>query len=660
MLALLRFMSTSLLAFLLLSPVVKSLYKKVEKPIIVIAADNSQSVLLNKDSSFYRKELPERIRQLAGKLEDKYYVRTYAFGGDVGEEFKLDYSDKQTNLSGLYDHIYNAFYNQNIGAVVTLTDGIYNQGQNPLFTAQKINAPFFTVALGDTTPQNDVTIRDVQYNRIVYAGNYFPLEIGLRSKGYKNRNVQVSVTNKGRVVFNQNVNLDQDKFFAEIPAKIEADAPGLQHYHISVTRMEGEISYVNNSYDVFIDVLDSRKKILLVSLAPHPDIAALRNSIERSGTYEVDAFTYSELLKNGGTAEAKLRNYQLAILHQLPGLGEDARPLIDGLNRAGVSAWYILGSRSNLAAVNNLDAGMNVTGTNNRTNEAGGWRNPQFSLFILPDELDGRLNTWPPLITPFGDYKLDDRQSVLLWQQIGKVKSEMPLLLFSNRNQQKSAILAGEGIWRWYLQEYSNTQNHETVDELVNKVVQYLSVKTDSRPFRVRPAKNLFFEDEHVSFEAEVYNQSFEPVKDALVEMKIRDADGKAFNFTFQPRGNAYALDAGLLPAGTYTYTAHTKTGGKPYSLSGEFIVKKVELEYLETVADHTLLNTLSAQQGGKLLYPKDMDKLPELIEAREDIQPVAYMQTDFKDLVHFKVLFFILLALLAGEWFLRKYFGAY
>jgi hypothetical protein len=142
--------------------------------------------------------------------------------------------------------------------------------------------------------------------------------------------------------------------------------------------------------------------------------------------------------------------------------------------------------------------------------------------------------------------------------------------------------------------------------------------------------------------------------------MKIRDGEGKAFNFTFQPRGNAYALDAGLLPAGSYTYQAQTRIAGKAYNLNGEFIVKKVELEYLETVADHTLLNTLSTQQGGKLLYPKDMDKLAGLITGREDIQSVAYMQTDFKDLVHFKLLFFILLALLAGEWFLRKYFGAY
>src|SRR5207302_2359485 len=122
------------------------------------------------------------------------------------------------------------------------------------------------------------------------------------------------------------------------------------------------------------------------------------------------------------------------------------------------------------------------------------------------------------------------------------------------------------------------------------------SAKTDNRLFRVRPAKNMFFEDEKISFDAEVYNQSFDPIKDALVKMTIRDENGKEYDFNFLPKGNGYFLDAGYLPSGSYTYVAQTKIGEKPYSLSGEFIVQKVDLEYLETVANHQLLNAIAHQ----------------------------------------------------------------
>jgi hypothetical protein len=40
LLIILRFLSVSILSFLLLSPVIKTNSKKVEKPIVVIAADN--------------------------------------------------------------------------------------------------------------------------------------------------------------------------------------------------------------------------------------------------------------------------------------------------------------------------------------------------------------------------------------------------------------------------------------------------------------------------------------------------------------------------------------------------------------------------------------------------------------------------------------------
>src|SRR6185369_11426196 len=200
-----------------------------------------------------------------------------------------DYKDKQTNISGLYEKLYNTFYNQNIGAVITLTDGIFNEGQNPLYTAQKFNAPFYTVALGDTQPQKDVVIKNVLYNQVVYSGNFFPLQVQMRAKGYPGQEVKLSVNNKGKEILNQSVKINGKNFYVEIPLKIEAKNSGLQHYHIELSHLPGEISYVNNSYDLFIDVLDSKKKVLLVANAPHPDVSAIKSAIERNSFYEVNA-----------------------------------------------------------------------------------------------------------------------------------------------------------------------------------------------------------------------------------------------------------------------------------------------------------------------------------------------------------------------------------
>jgi len=660
LLALLRFLSVSILSFLLLGPVVKSLFKKVEKPIIIIAADNSQSILLNKDSAYYRTKLPAEIQKLAGDLEGKYDVRTFSFGGESKDNLNLNYKEKQTNLSGLYDKLYNTFYNQNIGAVITLSDGIYNQGQNPLTSAQKFNAPFYTVALGDTQPQKDVVIKNVLYNQVVYSGNFFPLQVQIRAKGYPGADVKLSVSNKGKEVFSQPLKITGKNFYTEIPIKIEANVAGLQHYHIEISHLPGEISYVNNSYDLFIDVLDSKKKILLVANAPHPDVSAIKSAIERNSFYEVNAFSYDEFQKEIGNNAGKLKNYQMAILHQLPGNGNSASQTIAALKEAQVPVLYIIGSQSSINIFNSLDAGLKINVQSNRLSEMAGAINPQFGLFTFSPEVAKAMQTWPPLLAPFGEYIMSDRQNIALYQQIGKVKTTMPLLYFTTNPKQKIGVLCGEGIWKWFMFDYATNLNHKASDEVIDKTIQYLSAKTDNRLFRIRPSKNMFFEDEKISFDGEVYNKSFDPIKDALIKMNIRDENGKVFDYNFMPRGNGYYLDAGYLPSGSYTYTAQTKIGDNPYKLSGEFIVKKVDMEFLETVADHQLLYNLAHQQGGKMIYPKDLANLPDLLEKRDDIKPLSYMETDFKDLIDFKILFFILLGLVSAEWFLRKYWGSY
>lgn len=660
LLALLRFLSVSIIAFLLLSPVVKSLFKKVEKPVIIVAADNSQSILLNKDSAFYRKQYAASVDKLVNSLSDKYDVRAMSFSGKIDDRLKIDFKGKQTDISGLYDKLYNAYYNQNIGAVVTFTDGIYNEGQNPLYSAQKFNAPFYTIALGDTQPQKDLLIKNVQYNQIVYSGNVFPMQVDVRAKGYNGHQATLSISNRGKVVYSEPVHITGSSFYQEIPVKLDANGTGMQHYHLELSHQEGEISYVNNSYDVFIDVLESKKKILLVGAVPHPDLSAMKSSIERNAFYEVNTYVYDDFRKEIGTSANKLKNYQLAILHQLPGGGEPATALINALHEAQVPILYVIGNESALNVFNNLDDGLQIQSNSGRTNEVQGAVNPQFSLFTISDDVSRNISQWPPLICPFGEYKLSDRQNIAVYQQVGKVRSDMPLLMFSTWQKQKTGIITGEGIWKWFMFDFAANHNQKASDEIFNKAIQYLSTKTDNRLFRVHAAKNLFYEDERIGFDAEVYNQSYEPVKDALIRMNIRNEQGKEFSFNFQPSANGYTLDAGYLPAGTYTYRAETKIGEKPYTLTGEFIVKKVELEFLETVANHQLLNAISAQQGGKMVYLKDMDKLADMIRKRDDIKPVAYMQTDFKDLINFKFLFFSLLVLLAMEWFLRKYYGNY
>ncbi|MCX6296492.1 MAG: hypothetical protein NTX97_10575, partial [Bacteroidetes bacterium] len=263
-----RFSCISILCFLLLSPLLKTVNRSVEKPIIIIAQDNSESLLATKDSSFYKKEYKQNLQKIMNVLSEKYEVRSYTFADKIKELNSVDslkYNEKQTDMSSLFDEIETRYSNRNVGAIIVASDGLYNKGSNPVFTSDKIKIPIYTIALGDTTIKKDVILSKVDHNRLAYLGNEFPMEIVVSAKQLKGKTTTLTVSKNGSTLFSQTINFNSDAFTLTIPVLLQAKEVGLQRYTIKLSAVPEEMSVVNNSHDVFIDVLDARQKILILS-----------------------------------------------------------------------------------------------------------------------------------------------------------------------------------------------------------------------------------------------------------------------------------------------------------------------------------------------------------------------------------------------------------
>jgi len=194
----------------------------------------------------------------------------------------------------------------------------------------------------------------------------------------------------------------------------------------------------------------------------------------------------------------------------------------------------------------------------------------------------------------------------------------------------------------------------------VGKTVQYLSQKEDKRKFRVNLDKSIFNENEPVTFGAELYNDNYELVNDPDVAMSIRNGTDKEYTFTFNKLGKAYSLNAGILPVGNYTFKATTNFNGQNLSYEGRFSVRPIELELYETTANHAVLRQLSAKYGGETVFPAQLAGIAEKIKTNQTVKPVMYQTTKTNPLINLKWIFALLAGLLAAEWFLRRYFGAY
>jgi hypothetical protein len=228
-------------------------------------------------------------------------------------------------------------------------------------------------------------------------------------------------------------------------------------------------------------------------------------------------------------------------------------------------------------------------------------------------------------------------------------------------------MICGEGLWRWRTYNYLQHQNFDAFNELITRFVQYLSVKDDKKQFRVVLEKNnaagggqVFSENQPIVFDAELYNETYELINTPDVTLTIRNAAGKEFPYIFNKTQNAYMLNAGYFASGNYSYSASVKYNNKNLTESGNFTISPVQLEAIQTRADHQLLNLLSSKTGGILFYPNQLDELAKQIKAHENIKPVIYTTNKTESAINLKWLFFLIAAMLSIEWFVRKYNGGY
>lgn len=644
-----RFSVVTILSFLLLSPLLKSIHREVEKPIVIIAQDNSESLIIGKDSSFIKKEYKQNLQKLINDLSDKYEVYSYSFADKIKEftsSDSLKFNEKQTDFSSLFAEIETRYSNRNVGAIVLSSDGLYNKGFNPIYSSEKIKVPIYTIALGDTTVNKDIILLKAEHNRLAYLGNEFPVEIVINAKQFKGKTTTLTVSKGDATLFTQTVNFNSDAFIITVPVLIQAKEVGLQHYKVKLSSLPEEVSVANNISDVFMEVLDARQKILILSDAPHPDIAAIKESIESNQNYEVESYLLSDFDKS-------LKKYNLVILHTLPSVHNPASKILSEINASNIPVWSFSGA-SGL-----FQTDLSKASYTQKTNEVEPVLDQNFPLFTISDELRKAIKDFPAVVCPFSTYQTENNSNVLFYQRIGIVDTKKPLMLFNNAGENKVAIFTGEGIWRWRLQDFAAHNDHNLFDEFISKTVQYLSVKADKSFFRISGPGN-FQENEAIQLEAEVYNESYELINEPEVNITISNSENKKFPFTFSKTSNAYRLNAGMMPVGEYSYEAKVKIGEKIFLQHGKFSVSALQIELSNTTADHQLLFSLAKKHNGEMVYPNELDKLVSKLNSREDIKSVSYSEKKLSDLINLKWIFFLLLGLLSIEWFLRKRNGAY
>ncbi|MCB2219243.1 MAG: hypothetical protein KQI35_02525 [Bacteroidetes bacterium] len=642
----------SIIAFLLLNPLLNRQKKITEKPVILFLQDNSASIQTGRDSTFYQTEYPTRIEELISELGDKYEVETYDFSDGLSPGFSVSYEGNITNYSAVFDEIKDRYAYRNVGAMIVASDGIYNRGSNPVYEAEGLNFPVYTIALGDTNLKRDIILKNVSFNRIAYLGNEFPVEITIGAGKSKGLSTRLTISKDNEELYRKTIEINAENFLYTEKVLLEADEKGLQRYTVKLSQIDDEVNTNNNQQDIFVDILEGKQKILLLAQAPHPDISAIKQAILSNKNYEFEEFIIDKFDKS-------VSGYNLIILHGLPTLSQSISGILEKIRDEQIPTWYILTQKTYYQLFNEQLGGVSVRGENLIYNEVQPTLNDDFSLFSIAEPTRELLAQVPPVVSPYGAIGLQPSATPLFYQKIGSVETTEPLFVLNETTEMKSGVLLGEGIWKWRMKSWALNQSHQPFDNLINKVVQFLSLKVDKRFFRVIH-KNNFEENENIEFEAQVYNDIYELVNNPEVKMVISDQEGNEFPYIFNRTNDAYHLNAGRLSPGTYTYNASVLIGDKLLTDQGEFTVSQITVELTNTVADHNLLYNLAKSRGGEMYFPDQLGELEAKIQERDDIKTITYRQKQYSEVLNIAWLMVFILVMLSTEWFIRKRDGEY
>lgn len=647
-----RALVIALLSFFLLEPMVRILLREVRKPVVVLAHDGSSSLLANGDTAALRNQYATALQELSDKLGDRYDVRDLTYGNEVSDGLHFTQQEGQTDIDQLFRAVYDRFSGADLGAVVIDGDGIYNRGRDPRMAAERLGVPVFAIMLGDTTVRPDLVLRDVEHNRTTYLGNDFPLLVRLKADHLRGKATHVSVLHNGKEVAGKDITINADPLLSEVPLMVKADAAGLQRYTVSLRAVQGEATTANNTQDLYIDVLDDRRKVLILERAPHPDVAAIQQALAGIEGYSVE-------LSLASSFTGKVEDRDLVILHQLPATDASIQPLLRKIEDRKIPTWTILGQKSDLRQVSVMGTGVDIQGGRGSFTDVQAAVAPNFPLFTLEPEDVRAYERFPPLQVPFAQYALSRSGTALMTQRIGSVRTDYPLFAFQAQTERRTAITCGEGLWRWRLADMQQNNTNDHFDKLVQKTVQFLALKQDKSRFRVRGERE-FAQNEKVVLFAELYNASYEPVNDPEAGITLKDEEGREFPYTFSRASTGYRLDAGVLPAGRYSWNAGTTLGGERLTAKGEFLVKPLLAERMNTVADHGLWENIAARTGGIATGAAAMDSIANALGNRPEMAARSYSHASFSDLIGLRWLFMPLLLLLSMEWALRRRSGSY
>ena len=635
----LRAISIFSILLLLINPKFESFTYFDEKPTLVVAVDNSESISYLKQDEKAREVVS--ALQSNSDLKERFNIQAYSFGKSVTTLDSLNFKERQSNLAFALKQFGEVYANQT-APIVVLSDGNQTYGSDYSFMAKGIKQPIYPIILGDSTVYSDLSIKQLNVNRYVYLKNKFPVEIIANYSGNDAINTELKIWSGNSVVFRKALQFNASKSSEIVSTALMANSVGVKTYRVELVALDNEKNKVNNYKNFGVEVIDQKTNIALVYNRMHPDLGALKKAIESNEQRSVSIIKPKDYLN-------KINDFQLVILYQP---NNNFNLVLKEIKEQKINSFIISGTTTNWKLLNESQAYFKQTITNQTENYQPSL-NRNYGIFII-ENLD--FNSFPPLKSEFGALQISVPHETLLYKTVNGITTEDILLATFEADNTKHAILNGEDIWRWRAQSYINTNSFNGFDEFINKLVQYLSSNKKRKRINI-DYRSFYNGNDDVIISAQYFNKNFEFDNSASLSIVLKNKENDSLKEVplLLNNGN-YTVDLSGIEPGLYDFTV--KHNSESVASSGSFQILEYNVEQQFLNADINKMWSLAKNSEGESYFASDFNNLIESLLSDKRYATIQKSTKNIVPLIDWKYLLGLIALSLFMEWFIRKYNG--
>ena len=688
----LRALTFSVLAFILLRPVMNISTVLPQESYLAVIVDNSESMQIQDDGVQTRvQSLMEELEtsQFFARLQEKFRVRLYRFDQEaerIDDMNRMTFAGTRTRMESAMDLLFQDLATVPLSGIVLVTDGVDNASNEWTEAVSRIQArgiPIYTVGVGEDAIDQDAELTSVSAPRQSLSDATAIAEVSFRGQGLRGRPATVQVREEGVLIKSQPVTLPPDGEIGEASIDLPMTNVGSRVFDFSI-EVQGDRIEQNNSFNTLIEVTDEHPQILYVEGEPRWEYKFIGRAMEDDANVEVvrllrtsENKTYrqgiasDDVLADGfPQTREELFQYKGLILGSVEATffsQEQQEMIVDFVSERGGGFMMIGGRNSftggryqNTPIADILPVRLEDVDTNFVVEPMGvqitdyGVSHPLMQLNPTGEEA---ITIWDdlPLLTEYNHVAEPKDGAIVLAEGVPEVGRDRPVLLAYQRyGRGRTMAFTTSSSWRWQMGLDSEDLTHET---FWRQMLRWL-VSAAPDPVMARAEKDSYVPGESVRLFADVSDTAFERMNNADVSGRVIDPDGNTqvvrFEWTGLEDGTYQAIVSGSVP-GIYELEVDAMYGDESIGTDlNTFQVRDRPVEFYNAALDRRFLESVADQSGGRYYPLAEMGDIPD-DAVYVDGESAVIEQRELWDV---PLLFMLLTLTLGGEWFWRKQKG--